>query len=172
MCYLFLPTSFYLLCLSYLGLTICPNAHVNDLYVLEAVTTRPTKYFMLLCSDNKRIRVPIWPCIKLFDSLNSEEEHDIPVPFKCLEIKSFLQCISSAAQFEVRVHNATLNFPEYADIIKESSSIAQLAFISKVAAFFMANRVLHECCLKICEIIREEQTSGGAASFKTYVKHK
>ena len=174
-----LPHATEILCLSYLGLTICPDENVNDLCILEAITTLVCKkHFMLKCSDGERIRVPAWPCIKLFEELDSEQEHDILVPFKCSEIKSFLECISIAAQSEVRVHNATLNFPELAAKINSASSIAQLSNISRVADFFMADRVLHECCLKITKMIRKKQefgelgtTSSSAASFKTYVKH-
>ena len=176
-----LPLATEKLCLSYLGLTICSDENVNDLYVLEAVTRRPSKYFMLVCSDGERINVPFWSCIKLFNNLDSEQKHDIPVPFKCSEIKSFLACISVKDEFKVRVHNATQNFPEYARNFPEAdleTTIAQLSNISRVADFFMADRVLHECCLKITKMICKKQefgelgtTSSSAASFKTYVKH-
>ncbi|MDA7838860.1 ubiquitin-conjugating enzyme E2 [bacterium] len=151
----------------YLGIASGDRERLTSLHILEEVRA-PQKNVTFVSSDGKRIRTHAWTCLHLIDLFDTAD--DIPIPFDSANIFKLLGLCRERNSFVLRVYNPTTHLPDLTHI--STTSMGDVVEMAKIAAFFSADRIVHECCLKLSLMIRMKSRSvlaGQRTAFKTYV---
>lgn len=152
----------------YLGIASGDRERLASLHILEEVRA-PQKNVTFVSSDGKRIRARAWTCLHLIDSFDTAD--DIPIPFDSANIFKLLGLCRERDSFVLRMFNPTTHLPDLTHI--STSSMDDVVEMAKIAAFFSADRIVHECCLKLSLMVKLKSRSVLAgqkpAAFKTYV---
>ena len=93
------------------------------------------------------------------------------IPFDSANIFKLLGLCRERDSFVLRMFNPTTHLPDLTHI--STSSMDDVVEMAKIAAFFSADRIVHECCLKLSLMVKLKSRSVLAgqkpAAFKTYV---